>query len=667
MVLKQQQYIVDSLNHNIAVLRQHIARTRQTTTHPDVDRLEDVVQNLIVRWENVCSQVGDRLKTAEEALQTQMVYRSAYENEIAWLNRVENTINSLRKPEEMQPEQYQSQLDVLLAEYAQLQDRTEAIENVNREGGKYIRQAKSYDADLVQYLENIVEIHGPRIRDQFCRTKPQPKSGAQIVTEELEGLNRRLAQLSSFILEKRNHMQVLIQNWKRQKQEEEERRRVEEEEKLRQFEKERLKKLEEADRIRRAREEAERKRLAEEEARRQRKQEELDRLRREEEERQRRKALEDAERLKREEERRRKQEEEDKLNELRRKAEEEERRRKAEDEERRRKAEEDERKRKAEEERRRKGEETRKKIEEEEKQKEAERRREQQKRFPETNMAQIGCTATPEGSYTVFEEPEEIPITPKIREHEEEPQMFQEETVIKKQFYEMEGILHKQTGEILTFVEAVRQGLLDLHSGGGEFYDIVSGRISLEKAVELGYIDGKLPEVLNRHYGIHHPDTKESLSLLDAIQHGLYDSDTRQLRDIHSGEILSMQECIEKGILTVQTQYWLVRANILKLPPISLEEAICRGVVDRETGDFTGRYTGEKVPLKEALYYGYVQIGGFRPAQNFAISLSDCIYLGLINAVTGEFHDRNSGEKFSLQEAVSAKKSFSQLAYKRNY
>lgn len=47
-----------------------------------------------------------------------------------------------------------------------------------------------------------------------------------------------------------------------------------------------------------------------------------------------------------------------------------------------------------------------------------------------------------------------------IVEHEDEPQMFQEETVTKTQFYEMEGILHKQTGEILTFVEAIRQGLL---------------------------------------------------------------------------------------------------------------------------------------------------------------------------------------------------------------
>lgn len=48
----------------------------------------------------------------------------------------------MRKPEELQPEQYQQQLDQLIAEYSQLQERTEAVENVNREGGKFIREAK---------------------------------------------------------------------------------------------------------------------------------------------------------------------------------------------------------------------------------------------------------------------------------------------------------------------------------------------------------------------------------------------------------------------------------------------------------------------------------------------------------------------------------------------
>lgn len=67
-------------------------------------------------------------------------------------------------------------------------------------------------------MDAVVGIHGAGIKSEFRRTKPQPKNGAQIVTEELEALNRRFAQLSSLILERRNNMQVLIQNWKRQKQ-----------------------------------------------------------------------------------------------------------------------------------------------------------------------------------------------------------------------------------------------------------------------------------------------------------------------------------------------------------------------------------------------------------------------------------------------------------------
>ena len=75
-------------------------------------------------------------------LQILMQYRSDYENEISWLDRVEETINNLREPHSLTPERYQSELDLLISEYSQLQERTEAIENVNQQGGKYIREAK---------------------------------------------------------------------------------------------------------------------------------------------------------------------------------------------------------------------------------------------------------------------------------------------------------------------------------------------------------------------------------------------------------------------------------------------------------------------------------------------------------------------------------------------
>ncbi|PAV59691.1 hypothetical protein WR25_21273 isoform B [Diploscapter pachys] len=219
MVLKQQQTVIEQMNKNMAVLRQHVARTRiNENHHPDVDALEEEVQRLNVRWENVNQQVAERLIAAEKALQIQMVYRSEYETELAWLDSVEETINRLRRPEDLHPEEYQQQLEVLIHEYAQLQEHTAAIEKVNREGGQYIREAKTFDAKMAQYGDAIVGIHGSDIRLEFRRTKPQPKNGAQIVTEELEKLNRRFAELSSLILERRNTMQVLIQNWKRQKQ-----------------------------------------------------------------------------------------------------------------------------------------------------------------------------------------------------------------------------------------------------------------------------------------------------------------------------------------------------------------------------------------------------------------------------------------------------------------
>lgn len=233
--------------------------------------------------------------------------------------------------------------------------------------------------------------------------------------------------------------------------------------------------------------------------------------------------------------------------------------------------------------------------------------------------------------------------------------MFQEETVTKTQFYEMEGILHKQTGEILTFVEAIRQGLLDLNSGGGEFFDILSGsRVSLEKAAEMGLINENISEILNGRHGIRHPETGEEITLLEAIQIGLYDPDSRQLRDIKTGEILSLYDCVFKKICTTETQHRLLKMGILKLPPMGLEHALKNGILNPETGEFRGKYVQDPIPLRDALANGYIQFFTHTPI--IAVPLSDCISNGFINGHTGEFVDKNSDDKFSLREALERNK-----------
>uniref|UniRef100_A0AC35UDU8 Calponin-homology (CH) domain-containing protein n=1 Tax=Rhabditophanes sp. KR3021 TaxID=114890 RepID=A0AC35UDU8_9BILA len=638
MRLQQERGVVDNLNRNIVVLRQHAARTRfNDPKHPDVDRLDEQVQKLTVRWENVNSQVEERVRAVESLLQVEMTYRSEYDTEISWLDRVEGTINKLRRPEELAPEEYQRQLDTLIGEYSQLQERMEAIQKVNREGGKFIRDARAYDNNLEMFLESIVDIHGPATRALFLRQTPQPKNGAE--------------------------------------QEEEDRRRAEEEEKRRAFEAARKKALEEADRLRREREEAEKARKAREEADRLRKlkeaEEEAERKRREEEERRRReeeerkrREAEDAERRRRQEEadRRRRQEEEDERK--RREQDEADRRRRQQEDEAERKRREEEEKRRRDAERKRQEDEDRRRKEEAERRRRQEeedeerRRREAEKpKIPVINVNQAFSMhqGSNEDEMDEFENVKDLPDRAKITEHEDESNMYQEETLVKTQYYEMEGKLNKKSSEILSFVEELRQGLLDLHSTGSDYFDLKSGsKFSLEEAVTKGHIAGVFQDILNKEHGIFHPETRQSLTLLEAIKIGLYDPDTRQLKDIESGKVLSMIDWSMKKIVSNEKSSALIKTGILKIPPMSLSSAIEQGVLDVESGQFTFKFSGESLSLRDAIFNGYVEI--MKPENlMIRITLSDALEHGFINGASGEFKDKNSDDKFTLRDACSKK------------
>uniref|UniRef100_A0A915IPP4 Microtubule-actin cross-linking factor 1 n=1 Tax=Romanomermis culicivorax TaxID=13658 RepID=A0A915IPP4_ROMCU len=657
LVLKQQETVISSLSQNMGSLRQHVARTRYNVVdHPDVDQLEDQVQRLIVRWENICMNVVDRLKSVEVAIQILMVYRAAYDNEVSWLDRVEAMINSLRDPRQMRPEEYQEQLDILIAEYSHLQERTTAMENVNLEGGRFIREAKLYDARLQQYCDVLKDIH--QGRESLFAPSPHPSaelSGADQVQKELDDLNKRFSQLASIILERRNYIQVLIQNYRRKQQEEDDRRRAADEANRRA--------LEEADRLRRLREDEEARRR--EEAERLRRQREL-----EEAEAKRRRAEEEAERLRRQREK--------DAEEARRRAKElEERRRQEEEERERRRREEEERRRREEEERRLREEEERRRREAERRREEEERRRkwaeEEAKRkkpinfdiikhHPNKGLTEIRIPVLPtlhgvgqEEEWST-EEVDHFPHKPeqpdrvKVSEHEEDLVMYAEETEVRTKFYELDNIKHMQTGEILTFVEAVRQGLLDLKSG--EFLDVSGARLSLEEAVKRNLVTQSFTDCLNTSYGIHDPASGRPITLLEAIQLGIYDPECRQLRHPETQELLSLYDASRLGIISLDNVHRLIKMGILKLPPLALEHAIEQRVIDLESGIFVGRFSRETLPLKDALRNGYISLAPSL-APEIAISLTDCIELNFINASNGQFMDKNSDEKFTLGEALS--------------
>ncbi|KRY19171.1 Plectin [Trichinella patagoniensis] len=797
MLLQQQQAVFDDLSSNVGKLRQHVARTRfNVADHYDINNADDDVQELTVRWENICYQVIDRLNLIESATGVLMQYQSAYENENAWLERVEKTIDDLRIDESINPEEYQKHLDLLMAEYRNLTERTEAVEHVNREGGRFIREAKTYDSRISQYRDSIMERNPTLSFGSYSSM-----SGHRQVAKDLEDFNRRFSQLASVILERRNVIQVWMQSYRRRREEEERqkraqdeaarraeeeaRRRAEEEaERLRRLkeeeerrrraaeeEAERLRRLREQEEARRAAEEARRRaeeearrlaeaearRRAEEEARRRadeearrraeeearRRAEEEARRRAEEEARRRaeaearRRAEEEARRRAEEEARRRAEEEEarrkaqeaalrraaeeaerlrlqrareDELRraeeearrrakqaeeeaaarlraeeEARRRAEEEARRRaeaeaaqrradaearRRADEEARRRADDEARRRADEEARRRADEEARRRAEEEARRRaeeEARRRAEEEARrrqLPKLDIKtgrQFG-EAMEWGEAGELEETGDLAGVVKVSEHEDDMIMYAEETEIRTKFFELEAVKHLQTGEILTFVEAARQGVLDLKSG--EFFDVTSGsRMSLEEAVRRGFVSQSLTECLNSEYGIHDPETRESITLMEAIRRGIYDPELRQLKNPRTGELLSLFDASTLGVITMDNVHRLIKMGILKLPPLHLQQAIEQAVIDLQTGTFIGRFSRETLPLTEALRNGYVTLSP-TTQPGIGIALTECIEQRFIDANTGVFDDRVTGEKISLRDAVSKKTGLVNLHYR---
>lgn len=84
----QQQIAMDQLNDDFDTTRRLTEKSRpnQRGPHIDIDRLEKDIQKLSNRWNNVCTQLVDRLKGCEQAYTLLNNYNKAKENEDGWLD-----------------------------------------------------------------------------------------------------------------------------------------------------------------------------------------------------------------------------------------------------------------------------------------------------------------------------------------------------------------------------------------------------------------------------------------------------------------------------------------------------------------------------------------------------------------------------------------------------
>ncbi|XP_076226829.1 dystonin-like protein short stop isoform X33 [Nomia melanderi] len=126
--ISQQQSAMDQLNEDAHNTRRLVEKSRPSHRgpHTDMDRLDAEVNRLNARWTNVCSQLVDRMRSAEAAYSLAQQMEHAYRNEVDFVDEsygkleVENAKNLLNRVVERAP----------------------AIEAVNVTGGRLIREGK---------------------------------------------------------------------------------------------------------------------------------------------------------------------------------------------------------------------------------------------------------------------------------------------------------------------------------------------------------------------------------------------------------------------------------------------------------------------------------------------------------------------------------------------
>ncbi|XP_050668118.1 uncharacterized protein LOC126967614 isoform X21 [Leptidea sinapis] len=178
------------------------------------------------------------------------------------------------------------------------------------------------------------------------------------------------------------------------------------------------------------------------------------------------------------------------------------------------------------------------------------------------------------------------------------------------------------SGEIISLNEAIKTGIID--SKEGKVRDPVQGdKISLTDASERGLI---VP-------------AKRKLSLPEAVFKGFYDPKTGKFSHPQSKEKVQTDRAIRKRMIDPQSTLVHIGGKVLPF-----EFAVDKGIVDGRTGTII--LGDERVDFREAFERG-ILVEVRRP-----LSLIEALNKGIYNEITGLFMDPQSGKKYTLSEAI---------------
>lgn len=231
-----------------------------------------------------------------------------------------------------------------------------------------------------------------------------------------------------------------------------------------------------------------------------------------------------------------------------------------------------------------------------------------------------------------------------------------------------------KTGEMITLTEAIKAGILNPKTG--KIIDPYTGNeMSLSDALERGLIipskrKFSLPEAVFKGFydpqsgKFSNPQTVEKLQTDRAIRKGFIDPQSTLVNI--NGTVTTFEKAVDDGI--IDTKQGTVKDRNRKIDfreafdqglfiearkPLSLSEAIVKGVFDPENSLFLDPQTGEYITLKEAIASNVidsnsVKVKDTRSGAWKQISLVDAIKLGFVNGDNAEVKDLTQGDSYSV-------------------
>ncbi|MPC08720.1 Plectin [Portunus trituberculatus] len=261
-------------------------------------------------------------------------------------------------------------------------------------------------------------------------------------------------------------------------------------------------------------------------------------------------------------------------------------------------------------------------------------------------------------------------------------------------------VVNSDTGCKLTVAEAIQEGVLDV-TAGRYVNNVTNKKLKFSEAVQQQLIcrpftlkDCSDLKLLDNKGEIQDPQIRDHIPLLEAVGKGIVDVELKSIkdtasktlltlpeafmfsvllpegkyRDTESGEVMSLLEAVNKGLITSVSTKTIFDIDGIKDPEsgdyISFKMALHKGIIDPQTGMFTDPRTGTTMTLEEAVEAKRIQPQiletlkmniGLVDSDGKEMNVVEAVLSGRLDPNTGQVLDPKTGNAVALEDAVRKK------------